>query len=33
MGEITDDPLGRLGNEKSESEKHDGKRDERGDGH
>ncbi|MDG9714611.1 hypothetical protein [Streptomyces sp. DH10] len=29
MGEITDDPLGRLGNEKSESEK----RDWRGDGH
>jgi hypothetical protein len=33
MGEITDDPLGRLGNEKPGSEKHDEKRDKRDDGH
>ncbi|GAP48192.1 hypothetical protein [Streptomyces azureus] len=33
MGEITDDPLGRLESEKPESEKHDGQREERDDGH
>ncbi|GAA2379980.1 hypothetical protein [Streptomyces coeruleofuscus] len=33
MGEITDDPLGRFGDEKPESEKHHEKRDERDDGH
>lgn len=33
MGEITDDPLGRLGSEKPGSEKRDEKRDKRDDGH
>ncbi|MGW0477454.1 hypothetical protein [Streptomyces coeruleorubidus] len=33
MGEITDDPLGRLGDDKPESEKHHEKRDKRDDGH
>ncbi|OUD01048.1 hypothetical protein [Streptomyces swartbergensis] len=33
MGEITDDPLGRFGDEKPESEKHHEKRDKRDDGH
>ncbi|CAM5652141.1 EcsC family protein OS=Streptomyces violarus OX=67380 GN=FHS41_001959 PE=4 SV=1 [Streptomyces violarus] len=33
MGEITDDPLGRLGDDKPESEKHHEKSDKRDDGH